>query len=131
MRRTGLAVVAVLLLAGCNSNRPEAPALGEEPEFKNSGEGLRFLAPPHWLLSARSNLPSEPSPKERTLVIYHNPPHAPQALFEVTRRPAGGHQPGRPGSGRIPRVTWPLAARPVAGRRDGWQCRGKALHRQE
>ncbi|MFL5340756.1 MAG: hypothetical protein ACJ8F7_11445 [Gemmataceae bacterium] len=84
MRRTGLVVAALAVLAGC-SDRPRAPSLGDEPEFNNSHEGLRFLAPVGWVLSAKSNLPPDSSPKERSLVMYHSPPTAPPARFEVSR----------------------------------------------
>lgn len=58
-----------LVAAGC-SRGPHAPALVDEPEYRNSQAGFRFLVPTGWTQVARAETPPGPAPEERLLVEY-------------------------------------------------------------
>lgn len=82
-RLLGLGLLLVLLLSGC-SRRPSAPALEDEPVYRNTQEGFRLLAPEGWTIRARAALPAGKLEREHLLVRYErtDPRHA--AFFEVT-----------------------------------------------
>jgi hypothetical protein len=80
MRR--LCPLLILLVAGC-TERPQAPALRDDPVYDNPAAGLRFAAPPNWSMVARSDQPRE-GPGERLLVRYQVATHVVRATFEVT-----------------------------------------------
>jgi hypothetical protein len=76
------AAVGLVLLAG-NSQRPRAPALGNDPAYRNSREGFRFLAPEGWVQRARAEVPPGKLEKERLLVEYQRTSGGKMALLEV------------------------------------------------
>lgn len=73
----------LLLSAGC-SQRPHAPALGDDPVYQNSREGFRFLAPEGWVQRARAEVPPGKAEKERLLVEYQRARGGKLALLEVS-----------------------------------------------
>jgi len=84
MRRAGLVILTILLPAGCDHQKPRAPALGDEPVYTNSRDGLSFLAPAGWTQWSKSDAPPEVSDKDRVLVSYRSPPDA-GTEFDVSR----------------------------------------------
>src|SRR3954470_24218650 len=83
MRRLCPLLAFFLFIAGCNSQRPRAPALRDGPVYDNPEIGLRFLTPTNWTQVARSDTPP-PGPGERLLVRFQAPATVSHALFEVT-----------------------------------------------
>ncbi len=82
MRRLCPLLIVFSLAAGCKE-RPQAPALRDEPVYDNPLAGLRFLAPNNWTQVARSDKPP-PGAGERLLVRFQAPPSVTHAFFEVT-----------------------------------------------
>jgi hypothetical protein len=69
-------------VAGCDS-RPAAPALQNDPIYRNKKEHFRLLAPEGWIQTARQELPAGHIDKERLLVQYTRSSDRP-ATFEVS-----------------------------------------------
>jgi hypothetical protein len=84
MRLAGLVVMTVVLSAGCDRQKPRAPALGDEPVYSNSRDGFSFLAPEGWAQWSKSDAPPEASDKDRVLVSYVSPSEK-ATEFEVSR----------------------------------------------
>jgi hypothetical protein len=72
-----------LQMLGCQA-RPHAPALGDEPVYQNTREGIRFLAPEEWTLRAKAEIPPGKADKERLLVAYARRGADKGATLEVT-----------------------------------------------
>jgi hypothetical protein len=81
--RLGWAGPVILLLAGACGDRPSAPALVDEPIYRNAQEGFRLLAPEGWTVAAKADLPPGPVEKERLLVQYRRA-ETPHATFEIS-----------------------------------------------
>jgi hypothetical protein len=77
------AVLAAVGLAGCTRG-PAAPALDNEPVYKNSAEGFRFLVPEGWIQRAKAEVPSGRVAKERLLVRYDYRGSDRPAVLEVS-----------------------------------------------
>jgi hypothetical protein len=67
--RRWLLPALLALTAGC-SNRPNAPALQDEPIYHNPQEGFRFTVPDNWKMRSRGEMPRGPLTQERLLVEY-------------------------------------------------------------
>jgi hypothetical protein len=67
---SGCALILIVVFAGGFGNRPRAPSLGDEPVYRNSREGFRFVAPESWKVTARADYPSGAADKDRLLVTY-------------------------------------------------------------
>jgi hypothetical protein len=78
-------LVLAVLLAGC-SPKPRAPALMQgEAVYVNAQEGFRFLPPPNWTMSQRSEGPPGKLTEERIFVGYRRAGGAVTSL-EVSAR---------------------------------------------
>jgi hypothetical protein len=75
---------AYLLCAGC-AKKPVAPALDNEPVYRNAAEGFRFLVPEGWVQTAKANLPGAPSERGQMLVHYDRMAAGRTAMLEVMR----------------------------------------------
>jgi hypothetical protein len=84
MRQAWLLFAVLALTAGCN-RPPRAPALRDEPVYSNQRDGLSFLSPEGWLLTAKSDPPNEISERDRLLVCYQSPAATLKAWFELSR----------------------------------------------
>lgn len=81
---TRLCILVVAAVAiGC-TDRPKAPALGNEPVYENVREGFRFVAPDGWQQAAKADVPPGRAEKERLLVRYFAASSEKAAVFEVT-----------------------------------------------
>jgi hypothetical protein len=79
-----LALLSALpfLFTGC-SERPKAPPLTNDAVYQNDKAGVRFLAPPGWSITSRSDLPPGPLEKPFVLVSYIQSSGEKPAEFEV------------------------------------------------
>jgi hypothetical protein len=78
-----LAIAVVAALVAGFTKRPSAPALKDEPVYRNAREGFHFLVPEGWMQQARGDLPSGKLDKERLLVQYIRGPAEGLATLEV------------------------------------------------
>jgi hypothetical protein len=76
-------MLLVALAPGCQS-RPSAPALDDEPVYKNSREGFRFSRPEGWTQRARGDVPAGKIDGERLLVEYKSTFGDDPATLEVS-----------------------------------------------
>src|SRR5207249_7528635 len=63
---------------------PRAPALIDEPVYRNAHEGFRFLVPEGWTVHSKGEPPPGRADKERLLVNYQRYGGDKPAQFEVT-----------------------------------------------
>jgi hypothetical protein len=64
------AMLALLLTASACGWKPSAPALTDEPVYRDRREGFRFFVPEGWKQRARGEVPSGKISGERMLVEY-------------------------------------------------------------
>ncbi len=76
------AMVFALVPLGCDDG-PHAPALTSETVYRNDAIGLRYLAPPGWLIQARANLPTERVDRPIVLASYKRMGSEDQADFQL------------------------------------------------
>jgi hypothetical protein len=78
-----LALLSALpfLFTGC-SEGPKAPPLTNDAVYQNDKAGVRFLAPPGWSITSRSDLPPGPLAKPTLLVSYMQTSGEKPAEFE-------------------------------------------------
>lgn len=80
-----LLAALALLAAGCG-DRPSAPELVREDQFRQPDVGLRFTPPAGWILRSKAALPSEIQPRPVMLVCYMSADvHLAQLNVEVAR----------------------------------------------
>jgi hypothetical protein len=93
-------LLAAAAAAGCGG-RPRAPALTDEPVYENDRAGLRFVAPPGWVMGLRSELPPGRLGQPLQLVRYQagpgggDGPEKPADLTVLAVDLADGTDPGK------------------------------------
>lgn len=78
----GITLLGSVLLSGC-TQKPQAPALRNDPVYQNDQEGFRFLVPEGWAMVGNSNHPRGPAPKNLLLVQYRSRSADRRGMLEV------------------------------------------------
>ena len=84
----GLPILLVVLI-GCNPT-PRAPLLRDEAVYHNRAQGIRFMVPEGWRISAKAELPPGRIEQERILVEYVRHTAVPATLQLFARDVAPG-----------------------------------------
>src|SRR4051812_807266 len=81
----------LILVVGCESNKPRAPTLATEAVDTNDTIGLTFVVPDGWVLFAKANLPpDEPITHPMRLVAYQKTEGPIRSEFELYALEPGG-----------------------------------------
>ncbi len=78
----GLILLGFALVAGC-TQKPQAPALRNDPIYQNDQEGFRFLVPDGWAMVGNSNHPPGTVKKNLILVQYRRKSTDQRGMLEV------------------------------------------------